>query len=266
VLACNSDGVWNEAGSAIQVRILPHYYETWWFQGALVCGLVGLVFGVARYRFTLKLRRQTERMERRAALERERARIAKDIHDDLGSSLTLIAVLGDLAREQHNPERTEKISSTARQAVKSLDEIVWAVNPRNDSLAQLIDYTGQFAVDYLRAAGVRCLLDVPDQVPPRELPSNVRHDVFLVVKEALQNIVKHARATEVWLRVTVDSPGVRVVISDNGQGFASEPDDALADGLRNMRQRLEGIGGRLQIQSRVGTGTEVRLEFPWPAT
>jgi signal transduction histidine kinase len=139
------------------------------------------------------------------------------------------------------------------------------VNPRNDTLAHLIDYTGQFAVDYLRAAGVRCLLDVPEHAPVREVPSTVRHNVFLVVKEALQNIVKHARATAVWLRISATDEGLRIIIEDNGQGFESVPQDALADGLRNMRQRMEEIGGTHQIQSHAGKGTEIIVELPWPA-
>ena len=156
------------------------------------------------------------------------------------------------------------MSRTARQAVKSLDEIVWAVNPRNDTLAHLIDYAGQFATDYLRDAGIRCLLDVPEQTPAREVPANVRHNVFLAVKEALQNIVKHARATEVWLRISASSNGLRIVVEDNGCGFDQPPEDAWADGLRNMRQRLTEVGGECRIQSRVGVGTAITVELPWP--
>jgi signal transduction histidine kinase len=205
-----------------------------------------------------------EHLERQQAVERERARIAKDIHDDLGASLTLIAVLGDLAQKEKAVERIEKMSSTARQAVKSLDEIVWAVNPRNDTLAHLIDYTGQFTTDYLRDAGIRCLLDVPEQTPAREVPANVRHNVFLAVKEALQNIVKHAHATEVWLRVSAIPGGLRIVIEDNGCGFAGPSPDTWADGLGNMRQRLTEIGGECRVQSRAGAGTTITIEFPWP--
>jgi signal transduction histidine kinase len=205
-----------------------------------------------------------EQFARQQAVERERSRIAKDIHDDLGASLTLIAVLGDLAKQEKAAERIEKMASTARQAVKSLDEIVWAVNPRNDTLAHLIDYTGQFAVDYLRAAGLRCLLDLPEQAPQREISTVVRHNVFLVVKEALQNIVKHAQATEVWLRVNATSQGLRIVIEDNGGGFERAPENAMADGLRNMQQRMKELGGECRIASRVGAGTEIVVELPWP--
>ncbi len=265
VIACNSDRVWNETGDSLTLKILPHFYETLWFHVLAGLFAVGLVAGAVRYSVTRRLHLKMEQLARQQAVERERARIAKDIHDDLGANLTLIAVLGDLAKQEKAVERIEKMASTARQAVKSLDEIVWAVNPRNDTLAHLIDYTGQFAVDYLRATGVRCLLDLPEQAPQREISTAVRHNVFLVVKEALQNIVKHAHATEVWLRVNVTSQGLRIVIEDNGGGFDRVPEDALADGLRNMRQRMNELGGECRIQSRIGVGTEIVVELPWPA-
>lgn len=264
VIACNSDGAWNEVGARLPLKILPHFYETWWFQTLAVVLVLGAVAGIVRRTATRRLHKKMEELERKQMVERERARIAKDIHDDLGASLTLIAVLGDLAKKERVGERIAKMSSTAREAVKSLDEIVWAVNPRNDTLAHLIDYTGQFAADYLRDAGIRCLLDVPEHTPAREVPSNVRHNVFLVVKEALQNIVKHARATEVWLRISASEPGLRIQVEDNGCGFDRPPEDAWADGLRNMRQRLAEIGGECQIKSHVGSGTAILVELPLP--
>jgi signal transduction histidine kinase/ligand-binding sensor domain-containing protein len=265
VIACNSDGVWNQTGAALALIVDPHFYETWWFRALALIAFVGVVAGTVRHTATRRLRAQMEQLERRQVVERERARIAKDIHDDLGASLTLIAVLGDLARKTNAPARIEKMSTTARQAVKSLDEIVWAVNPRNDTLSHLIDYAGQFATGYLREVGIRCFLDVPDQTPVREVAANLRHNVFLVIKEALQNIVKHARASEVWLRISATPERLRVVIEDNGRGFDRPPEDAWADGLGNMRQRLAEIGGHCDITSRPGQGTTITLELPWPA-
>jgi signal transduction histidine kinase/ligand-binding sensor domain-containing protein len=264
VIACNSDGVWNNSGASLKIEILPHFYETWWFQSLVVMLILGTVAGIVRHTATRRLHQRMEELERKQMVERERTRIAKDIHDDLGASLTLIAVLGDLAKKERAGERVEKMSSTAREAVKSLDEIVWAVNPRNDTLAHLIDYTGQFATDYLRDAGIRCLLDVPEHAPAREVPANVRHNVFLVVKEALQNIVKHARATEVWLRISTSERGLRIQVEDNGCGFDRPPEDAWADGLRNMRQRLAEISGECKIESHVGSGTTIAMELPLP--
>lgn len=261
VIACNSDGVWNEAGAKLKFKILPFFYETWWFRVGAVVVVLGSFALIVRRITTRRLRKKMEELERKQVVERERARIAKDIHDDLGASLTLIAMLGDLAKNERDSERIEKMSGTAREAVKSLDEIVWAVNPRNDTLAHLIDYMGQFAVKYLRDAGIRCLLDVPDQAPACEVPANVRHNVFLVVKEALQNIVKHAHATEVWLQVGIHGPRLQIAVADNGCGFDRPPEDAWADGLRNMRQRLAEIGGECTVQSDVGKGTTIAIEL-----
>lgn len=256
VTACNGDGVWNQAPAEVAFEILPHFYETWWFYTLLTILMIGSAFVVARHRFNLKLRRKTEQMERRHELERERARIAKDIHDDLGSSLTLIAVMGDLAIQDKSDGQINKISATARQAVKSLDEIVWALNPRNDKLAHLLDYLGGYAVDYLSAAQIRCRLDSPDQAPPHELSSKVRYNIFLTVKESLQNVVKHAQAKEVGLHISLTDGKLTVIIRDDGRGFTATPDDALADGLRNMHQRMSDIGGSCRIQSQPGEGLE----------
>jgi signal transduction histidine kinase/ligand-binding sensor domain-containing protein len=264
VIACNNDRIWNETGDSLTLKILPYFYETLWFRVLAALAAGGLVAGAVWYVVSRRLQRNLEELARQQAVERERTRIAQDIHDDLGANLTLIARLGHLARHEKTGERIEKMESTARQAIKSLDEIVWAVNPRNDTLAHLIDYAGQFANDYLYAADVRCLLDVPEQAPVREVPSNVRHNIFLVIKEALQNIVKHSHATEVWLRINATNLGLRIVIEDNGRGIEPVAPGAQGDGLPNMRQRLNELGGQCLIQRRAGGGTEIIMEMPWP--
>ena len=269
VMACDSEGAWTQAGASLRLVVTPFFWQTWWFRSAALAGFTLAVVAIVRYVSFRRLHRQLRLLEAQAALHKERARIAKDIHDDLGANLTQIALLGELARQDHGePDkaagRIEAISGTARQAIKSLDEIVWAVNPRNDTLAHLIEYAGQFALDYLRLAGIRCRLDFPEQAPARDLSTDVRHNLFLVIKEALHNIVKHARATEVWLRATVTDKGLEMRVEDDGCGFAQAPEDALADGLRNMRQRLAEVGGECRIESQPGAGTKVTLYLPWP--
>jgi signal transduction histidine kinase/ligand-binding sensor domain-containing protein len=268
VTACNSEGIWNETGAQLAFVVNPFFWQTWWFQGGVVISFTALVIAIVRYVSFRRLRAQLQTLEQQAALYKERARIAKDIHDDLGASLTQIAFIGELAQQDRNvPDKVGEhvgvMSQTARHAVKSLDEIVWAVNPRNDTLAHFIDYTGQFALDYLRHAGIRCRLDLPEAVPARELSTDVRHNLFLVVKEAINNTVKYAHATELRLRIAVSAEKLELCIEDNGCGFAQPPDDKDADGLRNMRQRLADIGGRCWIQGRPGAGTKISLELPW---
>jgi signal transduction histidine kinase/ligand-binding sensor domain-containing protein len=269
VRACNIAGVWNQKPATLSFVVLPFYWQTWWFRLAVLVVFTAIIAAIVRYVSFQRLRRRLQLLEQQAAVQKERARIAKDIHDDLGADLTQIAFLGELAQQDRSEpekvaERIGTISSTARQAVKSLDEIVWAVNPRNDTLPHLIDYAGQFAVDYLRPTGIRCRLDFPEQIPARELSTNLRHNLFLVIKEALHNIVKHAGATEIWLRVDLREERLEMIIEDNGRGFAQAPENALADGLRNMRQRLAEIGGECRVESQPDTGTRVILHLPWP--
>lgn len=269
VSACTEAGVWNSTGATLAFSVAPFYWQTWWFRlcagGGFTLGLVALV----RYVSFRRLHAKLLRLEQEAALHRERARIAKDIHDDLGANLTQISLLGDLVEQDlTSPEKAgghaRALSRTARQLMKSLDETVWAVNPRNDTLEHLLDYTGQFAVDFLRVAGVRCRVDFPLQPPARVVSAEARHHLFLVVKEALHNIVKHAKATEVRLRATVSALSLQLTVEDDGQGFAVAPDNALADGLRNMEQRLGELGGRCRITSQPGQGTRIEVEWPWP--
>jgi signal transduction histidine kinase/ligand-binding sensor domain-containing protein len=268
VQARNSDGLWNESGAAVAFSVLPFFWQTWWFETLAVAAFAGALGGVIRLVSFRRLQSRVRELERQTAIERERSRIARDLHDDLGASLTQIALLGDLARKDMPVpvkvgEHVQKISTTARHVMKSLDEIVWAVNPRNDTLSHLIDYIGQFALDYLRPPGIRCRLDLPEDPPERAISSDVRHNLFLVIKEALNNVVKHAQASEVWLRIDIANGNLRVAIEDNGLGFDRPPKDAFADGLRNMQNRLADIGGECRIESRGGGGTKITLEVPW---
>jgi two-component sensor histidine kinase len=269
IQACNSDGNWSEDRPSLALAVNPFFWQNWWFRVAALGAFTTTLIALVRYVSFRRLRHQLLHLEQQAALHKERARIAKDIHDDLGANLTQIAFLGDLAQQdREDPEkaaaRSNKISSTARQAIKSLDEIVWAVNPRNDTLAHLIEYSGQFALDYLRVAGIRCRLDFPEQTPSGGLSTDLRHNLFLVIKEALNNIVKHSHANEVWLRARVADHSLNISIEDNGIGFGQVPDDGTSDGLRNMRQRLSDIGGECHIDSQPGSGTKVSLHLPWP--
>jgi signal transduction histidine kinase/ligand-binding sensor domain-containing protein len=268
IQACNPDGVWNEPGVVLNFIVTPFFWQTWWFESVMAVIFAGCLIAVVRYVSFRRLRLRLQRAEQQAALHKERARIARDIHDDLGANLTQISLLGELARQDSAaPEKTEehvqKISATARGAIKSLDEIVWAVNPRNDTLAQLADYAGQFALDYLQMAGIRCRLDIPDPLPDRELSTEVRHNLFLVVKESLNNVVKHAHAHEVNLRLSVTDDLLQIEIADNGNGVGEFTADAWPDGLKNMSQRMKDIGGEFTIEARNGSGTTVIARFPW---
>jgi signal transduction histidine kinase/ligand-binding sensor domain-containing protein len=264
---CNSDGIWNDKGVSLAFVVEPFLWQTWWFQVGALAIFTLLVVAIVRYISFRRLRIKLQMLEQQAALDKERTRIARDIHDDLGGSLTQVALLSGLAlRDWKTPElageHVQQISATARQVIKSLDEIVWAVNPRNDSLPELINYIAQFSVEFLRTANIRCRVKAPELPPQRSVVAEVRHNVFLTVKEALNNIVRHAQATEAWVRITAEGDSVVIAIEDNGRGFDQAPENGGADGLRNMRQRMEEIGGKFGVESIPRTGTRISLTYP----
>jgi signal transduction histidine kinase len=270
VTAATEPGEWHEAGAVLAFAVTPLFWQTGWFRVG-VAGVVALLgAALVRHLSQRRLRLRLQEVERESMLHRERARIAKDIHDDLGASLMHISLLGELVQQDAaQPEQAAHharvLTHTARQLMKSLDETVWAVNPKNDTLAHLLDYTGQFAVSFLRAAGLSCTVEFPLNPPARVVPADVRHHLFLTVKEALHNVVKHSRATAVHLTATLTEAALELQVEDDGQGFAAASEDALADGLGNMRQRLAEVGGDCEIQSQPGRGTRVQIHFPWAA-
>ena len=267
--ACNGDGVWNETGATLAFTVDPFWWNTWWFRTAVVLVFTGAIFGTARYISVRRLQRRLRRAEQETAVERERARIARDIHDDFGGRLTRIVLLSSLvARDQTSPEtngqRVQEISDTARQLMKSLDETVWMVNPRNDNLPHLVSYVGEYAMKFLRTAEIDCELDLPDDPPQLPVRADVRHHLLLTIKEALTNIVRHAQATHVILRVAVAAGLLTIEVDDDGRGFTTGKSEPGADGLNNMRQRMEQIDGRLALKSQPGTGTKLSLSLPLP--
>jgi signal transduction histidine kinase len=276
VQACNNDGVWNEEGAALAFTVLPHFWQTWWFRALAALSAMTFVAGSALVATRRRMRHKLERSERQRAVERERARIAKDIHDDLGASLTRITLLSQSARGEldNAPEAAadvDRIYRTARELTRAMDEIVWAVNPQHDTLDSLATYLGRFAQDFLNAVHIRCRLDVPMQLPPWLLTAEVRHNLFLAFKEALNNAVRHADASEVRVSLTIEPGGFALRVEDQGRGFATEKAAtasrspgrlAAGNGLANMHQRLAEIDGRCDIQSTPGKGTTVTFLVP----
>jgi signal transduction histidine kinase len=267
VRAANSDGVWNNAGASFAFTVLPHFWQTWWFYALVALlatgGVAGGVLLIARRR----MRRKLEELRRQQAIERERSRIAKDIHDHLGANLTRISLLSQSAHgELENPAQAatqlDRIYSTSRELTRSMDEIVWAVNPQHDTLDSLASYLGNFAQEYLVSINIRCRLEVPLHLPHWPITAEMRHHVFLAFKEALHNIVKHSGAREVSIFLNTEAAGFTLIIRDDGAGF--DPDDVperpgRGNGLKNLRQRLEKLGGRCEVNSAPGAGTEIKF-------
>jgi len=246
--------------------VIVHFWQRWWFLGAAALLFLGGVIASVRLVEARKYQLKLRRAEQAQALERERSRIARDLHDDLGSSLARISLLSSLAKEdREHPEQVlahvTKIAQSADETVRALEEIVWAIRPGSDSLQSLVEYLAHFSSELFEGNSTRCRLDLPHDLPPLVLPPEIRHNLFLIVKEALTNVLKHAAAGEVRVQAKATARTVEILVQDNGQGFDPQQPVAspsIRDGLGNMRRRAESIGGDLTVTSG-RTGTTVRL-------
>ena len=266
VIACNNDGVWNTAGDSLRFTVEPFYWQTWWFRGLAGLLAVASVGLIVRYATRRRMQRRLDELEYERGIERERTRIAQDIHDDIGTSLTRITMLSQSVRSALDPPARAaavlaRIHDTALEVTHTLDEIVWAVNPRHDTLDSFVCYISRLAQETFAEAGIVCRIDLPMNLPSWPLKAQVRHNLLLAFKEVLNNILKHARATEVHVSLVIKEAAFFIMVHDNGPGYdgpspeAAVPDRVLGgNGLDNVRHRLAQIGGRCEMHSSPGQG------------
>ena len=277
VIACNGDGVWNEEGDSLALTVLPHFWQTWWFIATVVVGTIVVGAGVARFVERRKSQRRLKRLEQDRLLDQERTRIARDLHDTMGAKLCRISFLSEHVRRNDAVstevrEQISSISDDSREVLQSLDEIVWAVNPQNDTLEHLASYLGQYAREYFRRTGIECDLEIPSRLPAQPLSAQSRHHLFLAVDESLANILKHSGATRVGIVMGCHGAEFEIAVSDNGTGIdpgaaglsVSAATAGFGNGLENMRQRLAALGGRCLVESGKGTGTTIRFVLSFP--
>jgi len=267
VVASNNDGVWNETGAQLAIIWRPHFWETWWFYGLVGLSAALAVGGAVRYLLLRRHRRNLLYLEQQNAIEKERTRIAQDMHDQLGANLTEIGLLTELAkRNASKPADLEphlaQISERSREVAQTIDEIIWAVNPRNDNLPRLAAYIVHYADELFDLTSIQCRLHLERDLPERELAAEVRHNIFLAVREALNNIVNHSQASEVQVQLAMEGGDLHILIEDNGQGFLVEELSENGDGLENMKRRIETVKGRFSLMSRPGGGTRIEFRIP----
>lgn len=269
IRACNSHGLWGPIDRHLTFNIAHYFHQTWWFYSLALLGVLASVMAIQSYR--LKTQRKILQLEKEHALEKERARIAKDMHDDLGARLTQLGMISQAIESpgfQTHPGESSplpRISALARDAVRSLDEIVWAVSPGKNSLDQLAGYLVQSAQDLITPSGLRFELQMPAQIPPLPLTSELRHNVFLVSKEALNNAVKHSGGNCIRLEFSHNPTEACVIISDDGDGFIIADAAGAGNGLANMRKRAESVGASFALMSQRNQGTRIEVRFPLSA-
>jgi signal transduction histidine kinase len=257
-------GVATGSEASLVVRVPLPFWQLTWFWATVVGVLIGgTAFGM-RYRAWLRMRAEMIEMRHQRALEQDRLRIAQDIHDDLGARVTQISLISAVAQKKaiQDDARTDfdRISRLCREIVSAMYDTIWAVNPENDNLDELVNHVCQKAHEMCQQAQIRCRLDIGELPQQTPLSSQTRHNFMMTVKEAIHNVIKHSRATEVTVRVVVDGKLLDISITDNGCGFQFAA-ASMGNGLVNMNRRIRDIGGSCQVDSRPGEGASVRLRL-----
>jgi signal transduction histidine kinase len=275
----SANGMWYPNDAYFNFFIPARWWESSWaIVWYCLAGAI-LVAGIARLLSTRFLRRRLASLAAQQAMQRERIRIAQDMHDEIGSKLTKISFMSERAITELNGQeavarKLDSIATTSRDLLQSLDEIVWAVNPHNDTLENLAAYLGHYATEYLQNTAVECELRMPRGLPDEPVSAETRHNLFLAFEESLNNALKHGKASHISVSMQTVPGAFEIEIKDNGCGFAFNPvafeivvaAEAMlrrrGNGLVNMRQRLLDVGGQCEIESQPGKGTKVCLRVP----
>lgn len=263
----HSDSEWNSASLRVPLIVLSPWWKNTAAQILAAAMLAGVAAMLAWQISRRRLARRLAELERHEELNRERARIARDMHDVVGARLTQLAMMQEIFAVEHPQtagaqEQLQRITGTARETVSALDEAVWAVNPRNDTLQNVADYLCHAASEYLTPLKIACRQDVASEWPAIEVVSQKRHELLLALKEALQNVVKHAKASRVALTLRHDSGEFLVCIEDDGRGLSAQIDGPEKDGVGNMVTRLTSIGGTCTVRPSTSGGTVVEMQIP----
>ncbi|UYQ94781.1 histidine kinase [Chitinophaga horti] len=263
VKACNNDGIWNEEPTTLEINIKIPFWQSLWFRFLLLLLVLGGAYYLSALYLEYKIRNEKLKLEKEQAVDQERARISSDMHDDLGSGLSTIRLLSEIAKrkikDSGQTKEIERISEAAGELVDKMSEIIWAMNSSNDSLANLLAYIRSFAADFLEHAHIKHHFIIPENIPNIKLSGGTRRNIYLAVKESLHNVMKHAQATEVMIEVNVQK-NMMIRIKDNGKGFDPEKVRLFGNGLKNIQKRMEVVGGQAQIFSE--NGTTVLLDIP----
>ncbi len=245
--------------------ILPPWWQTWWFRiGVGLLGIGILITGIRIY-YRRKLEKQKTILEKQQAVEKERTRIATDMHDDLGAGLSKIRFLSETVQrniheEAHQPH-LQNIADSSVELVDKFNEIIWAMNEKNNSLEDLLYYMRNYTAKYCEENNLAYTIKIPDQVPPLIINGEMRRHIFLTIKEGLHNVVKHAGAKKVHLEVQLD-PSITISIRDDGKGFDATIMSNAGNGLRNMEHRMKNVNGQLLINNDAGTLLTIIVPFP----
>ncbi len=245
--------------------IMFPWWQTWWFLCLEFLFFLAVITIFFRLYYRNKMHRQLVSLEKKQAIEKERTRIAIDMHDDMGAGLSRIKVLSETIKFENqkgivDPAHLQKISSYSEEMMDKMGEIVWALNQRNDSVDDLLGYTRAYATDYLTTHDIHCIFHAPAEHAEIFASGEMRRNIFLSVKEALHNVVKHAGATSVDITITI-SKDLCILIHDNGKGIDLENTRKFGNGLNNITKRMTEIGGFARFKNENGTSVLLQVSL-----
>ncbi|MES2516941.1 MAG: ATP-binding protein [Bacteroidota bacterium] len=255
VQAGDNSGNWNEDSFKMSIYLKKAFHETTAFYVLIILFLAGFFYALYRFRYEQLLK-----------LQHVREKISRDLHDEVGSTMSGISILGAII-QQKMPDNllirtfTERIVEDSRRVGDTLDDIVWSVKPQNDHLDQLLIRMKRFASDLFDAEDIKYQFDLPEFTDKVKLSMDERYDIYLIYKEAVNNLVKYAKCTEVNVKIEIRKGSLLMQIKDNGIGFNPNL-QTERNGIRNMRSRTENLGGQIDIFSEIGQGTDIQLEIP----
>lgn len=257
---------WTKRPAVFVLNVLPAWWQTLWFRaGSALAASLFLIVLVRKWS-QYHLRQRLQRLERDRALERERARIARDLHDELGGRLTALQLLASRLRKLSEPERESALNQLAERARRlnsDVHSIVWLITPRDSSLRNLTEFLRRYALELFKNTPVECSVDDPAAIPSHHISPDVQHNVFFAAKEALTNILKHAHATEVAICFSINEGVFCCAICDNGSGIPTEAINApLGNGLANMKTRMREIKGDMHLSTPSTGGTTIQFRLP----
>lgn len=265
VQAVFSNGKYAPLEKKFSFIILTPWWKTWWFRLIELAAALFVIVLLFRLYYRSKMQRQRIDLEKKQAVEKERTRIAIDMHDDMGAGLSRIKVLSETIKFENqkgivNPSHLQKISVYSEEMMDKMGEIVWALNQRNDSLSDLLSYTRSYATDYLTNHSIHCSFHVPASLQEIFVSGEVRRNIFLSVKEALHNVVKHSGATHVDIDVKAGTE-FSILIHDNGKGIDLDKLRKFGNGINNIRKRMTEIKGVAEFKKENGTVVKLTIRF-----
>lgn len=255
VRAAGQSQVWTEPFT-YSFTILPAWWQTWWFIAIVITALLTLAFFIGRFIYFYQLRKQRVVLEKQLAVQYERQRISAEMHDDIGAGLSGIRLLTEMTKskvkDQSASEEMEKIYQSVGDISSKMREVIWSLNAENDNLLNLIAYIQKQARLWLEHYPCQLVIETPETIPGYTITGEARRNIFLIVKEAVHNIIKHSAANKVNIKMTCNHRFV-ISIADNGKGFAAAKNDAWGNGLKNIQQRIKALNGNMEIKNENGT-------------